>query len=107
MAQEEARKQIEKKFGPQASAMLPGGKTGGGGGGKTKVTQAQYEAHKPVELRKSVRMISGCQDRQTSADVSNVSSFRLPNQYTFIKIVLLLSPLKIALCAKHPTLTWN
>lgn len=25
------------------------------------------------------RMISGCQDKQTSADVSNVSSFQLPD----------------------------
>lgn len=25
------------------------------------------------------RMISGCEDRQTSADVSNVASFRLPD----------------------------
>jgi hypothetical protein len=78
MAQEEARKQIEKQFGAQAAAMLPG--KGSGGAGKTnKVTAAQYEAHKPADLRKDVRMISGCQDAQTSADVSNVSSFQLPD----------------------------
>ena len=30
-------------------------------------------------LRKDIRMISGCEDAQTSADVSNVSSFTLPD----------------------------
>ena len=39
----------------------------------------EYEASKPDELRKDIRMISGCQDKQTSADVSNVSSFQLPD----------------------------
>jgi hypothetical protein len=78
MAQEEARKQIEKQFGAQAAAMLPG-KSSSGGGKTNKVTAAQYEAHKPADLRKDVRMISGCMDAQTSADVSNVGSFQLPD----------------------------
>mmetsp|Transcript_9029 Transcript_9029/g.13610 ORF Transcript_9029/g.13610 Transcript_9029/m.13610 type:complete len:342 (+) Transcript_9029:81-1106(+) len=43
------------------------------------MTKSQYEESKPDELRKDVRMISGCQDKQTSADVSNVEQFELPD----------------------------
>jgi hypothetical protein len=43
------------------------------------MTRDQFEASKPDELRKDIRMISGCADHQTSADVSNVSSFQLPD----------------------------
>ena len=46
---------------------------------KPTMTTEQFEQTKPDELRKDIRMISGCQDRQTSADVSNVSSFQLPD----------------------------
>ncbi len=57
------------------------GMAGGGGGGakKGKMTQEEYEATKPDEMRKDIRMISGCDDHQTSADVSNVASFQLPD----------------------------
>jgi len=42
--------------------------------------QAAFEDQKPDAMRyKDVRMISGCEDAQTSADVSNVGSFRLPD----------------------------
>lgn len=78
MAKEQAMKQIEEKFGSAAAGMIPGG-LGGGGGTGHKVTQDEYETNKPQELRKDIRMISGCQDKQTSADVSNVSSFQLPD----------------------------
>jgi len=30
-------------------------------------------------MKNDIRMISGCEDKQTSADVSNVSSFSLPD----------------------------
>lgn len=43
------------------------------------MTTEEFEKSKPNELRKDIRMISGCQDRQTSADVYNVSSFQLPD----------------------------
>ena len=84
MAKEQAMKQIEEKFGSAAAGMIPGGLGGGGGGGGGggtghKVTQDEYETNKPQELRKDIRMISGCKDKQTSADVSNVSSFQLPD----------------------------
>nr|B7G6D3.2 RecName: Full=Metacaspase III c; Short=PtMCA-IIIc; Contains: RecName: Full=Small subunit p10; Contains: RecName: Full=Large subunit p20 [Phaeodactylum tricornutum CCAP 1055/1] len=39
----------------------------------------QFEKKKPEALQADIRMISGCQDVQTSADVSNVSSFQLPD----------------------------
>lgn len=55
---------------------MDGGDDDNGGG---QMTREEYEANKPDELRKDIRMISGCQDRQTSADVSNVSSFQLPD----------------------------
>lgn len=38
-----------------------------------------FEEQKPPELNADIRMISGCQDSQTSADVSNVHSFQLPD----------------------------
>jgi len=38
-----------------------------------------FEANKPAALKKDIRMISGCEDAQTSADVSNVASFSLPD----------------------------
>ncbi len=71
-------KRLEQQFGSSITGMISGG-GGGGGGGGSNVTQADYEANKPQELRKDIRMISGCQDKQTSADVSNVSSFQLPD----------------------------
>ena len=56
---------------------------GGGGGGEDdkpkQMTKEEFEETKPDELRKDIRMISGCQDTQTSADVSNVASFQLPD----------------------------
>ena len=72
-------------LGEDAAAMLSsftGGdddekESGGGGGGQ--MSTEQYEATKPDELKKDIRMISGCHDKQTSADVSNVSSFQLPD----------------------------
>lgn len=71
-------------LGDDAAAMLSsftGGdddeKESGGGGGQ--MSTEQYEATKPEELKKDIRMISGCHDKQTSADVSNVSSFQLPD----------------------------
>lgn len=42
--------------------------------------QAAFEDQKPDSMRnKDVRMISGCEDSQTSADVSNVADFCLPD----------------------------
>ncbi|KAL7478671.1 hypothetical protein ACHAW6_004429, partial [Cyclotella cf. meneghiniana] len=49
------------------------------GGDPEPLTQEKFEETKPDELRKDIRMISGCADHQTSADVSNVSSFQLPD----------------------------
>jgi len=46
---------------------------------KGQMSTEQFERSKPEELRKDIRMISGCQDAQTSADVSNVTSFQLPD----------------------------
>lgn len=48
------------------------------------LTKEAFEENKPDELRKDIRMISGCADHQTSADVSNVSSFQLPGEF-FLK----------------------
>jgi Caspase domain len=40
----------------------------------------QFEANEPPELKRAdIWMISGCEDRQTSADVSNVGHFQLPD----------------------------
>ena len=42
--------------------------------------QSNFEDNKPDSMRnKDIRMISGCEDSQTSADVSNVSEFSLPD----------------------------
>eukprot|EP00538_Stauroneis_constricta_P013629 CAMPEP_0119552190 /NCGR_PEP_ID=MMETSP1352-20130426/5255_1 /TAXON_ID=265584 /ORGANISM="Stauroneis constricta, Strain CCMP1120" /LENGTH=317 /DNA_ID=CAMNT_0007598383 /DNA_START=66 /DNA_END=1019 /DNA_ORIENTATION=+ len=41
----------------------------------------KFEEEKPAVARKDIRMISGCEDAQTSADVSNVNSFRLPDPH--------------------------
>jgi len=38
-----------------------------------------FEENKPEALAADIRMISGCEDCQTSADVSNVNSFKLPD----------------------------
>lgn len=67
---EKAKAEIMAKLG------LDGGDDDGDGG---QMTTEQFEKSKPDELRKDIRMISGCEDRQTSADVSNVSSFQLPD----------------------------
>jgi hypothetical protein len=39
----------------------------------------QFEEKKPDALKVDFRMLSGCEDAQTSADVSNVSAFQLPD----------------------------
>lgn len=38
-----------------------------------------FEDKKPKDLKADIRMISGCEDAQTSADVSNVADFCLPD----------------------------
>mmetsp|Transcript_10892 Transcript_10892/g.17448 ORF Transcript_10892/g.17448 Transcript_10892/m.17448 type:complete len:333 (+) Transcript_10892:153-1151(+) len=47
--------------------------------GNQEEAQRAFEEEKPDAMRKDVRMISGCEDKQTSADVSNVHSFQLPD----------------------------
>jgi len=48
--------------------------------GNEEDTQRAFEDQKPDSMRnKDIRMISGCEDSQTSADVSNVANFRLPD----------------------------
>ena len=61
------------------SSMGGGGGSGGSSSGGQQMTTEEYENTKPDELKKDIRMISGCHDKQTSADVSNVSSFQLPD----------------------------
>ena len=61
------------------ASMGGGGSSGGSSGGGQQMTTEEYENTKPDELKKDIRMISGCHDKQTSADVSNVSSFQLPD----------------------------
>lgn len=39
----------------------------------------QFEESKPDVLQADIRMISGCEDQQTSADVSSVQDFQLPD----------------------------
>ena len=41
--------------------------------------QRAFEDQKPDKMKNDVRMISGCEDHQTSADVSSVDSFQLPD----------------------------
>ncbi|CAB9513837.1 Metacaspase-1 [Seminavis robusta] len=41
--------------------------------------RAEFEENKPQALHADIWMISGCEDRQTSADVSNVAAFKLPD----------------------------
>jgi metacaspase-1 len=41
--------------------------------------QRAFEDEKPDTMKTDIRMISGCDDHQTSADVSNVNSFQLPD----------------------------
>lgn len=38
-----------------------------------------FEENKPNELKADIRCFSGCEDAQTSADVSDVNSFQLPD----------------------------
>lgn len=68
-AMEKAKEEILKQLGA-------GGDAGGDGG---QMSTEQFERSKPAELKKDIRMISGCQDKQTSADVSNVMNFQLPD----------------------------
>ena len=42
----------------------------------------KFEANQPEALKQAdIWMISGCEDKQTSADISNVNSFQLPNPH--------------------------
>lgn len=38
----------------------------------------EFEQSKPLQMHADIWMISGCEDRQTSADVSSVNAFQLP-----------------------------
>jgi len=51
----------------------------GGGGLDQESAQRAFEDEKPDSMRKDVRMISGCDDAQTSADITNVHCFQLPD----------------------------
>ena len=44
---------------------------------------AEDEVHEKAEeyIKADVRLISGCQDHQTSADVSNTATFQLPDPH--------------------------
>ena len=44
-----------------------------------KAMKERFEAKKPKALQADIRMISGCDDHQTSADVSSVADFELPD----------------------------
>jgi hypothetical protein len=46
-----------------------------------RVKQRAFEDNKPMELKADICMISGCEDIQTSADVSNVRQFELPDPH--------------------------
>ena len=76
---EKAKEQMLESLGEDAAAMLGSLTGGGGGGGGHQMSKEEYENTKPDELKKDIRMSSGCHDKQTSADVSNVSSFQLPD----------------------------
>ena len=83
-ALEMAKEQIAESLGDEAAAVMSSmtasmGGSGGSSGGGQQMTTEEYENTKPDELKKDIRMISGCHDKQTSADVSNVSSFQLPD----------------------------
>ena len=42
--------------------------------------RSAFEQNKPESLRNAdIWMVSGCEDRQTSADVSNTATFQLPD----------------------------
>jgi hypothetical protein len=44
--------------------------------------RAMYEQNQPAELKRAdIWMVSGCEDRQTSADVSNTATFQLPDNH--------------------------
>lgn len=77
---EKAKEEMMQQMGLDLDAIagIAGG-VGGNGSKNGKMTQEEYEATKPDEMRKDIRMISGCDDHQTSADVSNVASFQLPD----------------------------
>ena len=75
---ERAREELDAALERAGSEVL------GGGGRRGMIAdqagaQAKFEAEKPDAMKKNVRMISGCEDTQTSADVSNVQSFSLPD----------------------------
>ena len=76
------RKKIEERI-ENAVNEATGGSMGGGSSGSGSMNQVEaqraFENDKPDSMRKDVRMISGCDDTQTSADVSNVNSFQLPD----------------------------
>lgn len=65
-------KKIEDKVNEEVN------KASGAGGGQ-KSARDTFEEKKPDAMRNDIRMISGCDDHQTSADVSNVGSFSLPD----------------------------
>jgi hypothetical protein len=47
-----------------------------------RIKQRAFEDKKPKKLKADIRMISGCEDTQTSADVSNVvRQFELPDPH--------------------------
>lgn len=46
---------------------------------KTLFGEDDFEKDKPKALQADIRMISGCEDSQTSADVSDVRTFKLPD----------------------------
>ena len=72
---QQATAQLQAEFEKQVASLT--GSSSAPPTSTNKMTPEQFEKSKPDELRKDIRMISGCADHQTSADVSNVSSFQL------------------------------
>lgn len=76
---QQATAQLQKEFEKQVSQLSGSSSSSPPPTSTNQMTSEQFEKSKPSELRKDIRMISGCADHQTSADVSNVTSFQLPD----------------------------
>ena len=88
-ARERLRERVDEKLDEKLGVSSPAADRRSGG---TAVkADPKFDAQAEEAIPAEVRMISGCHDTQTSADVGNVATFQLPGKFqlTFVVIIII------------------
>lgn len=88
-ARERLRERVDEKLDEKLGVSSPAADRRSGG--MAVKADPKFDAQAEEAIPAEVRMISGCHDTQTSADVGNVATFQLPGKFqiTFVVIIII------------------